>query len=49
MTFDLDNAMDRNKKSPGISVCYQNVEGLIPFVLWKPLCKTPYFRHYKNF
>ena len=23
--------MDRNKKSPGISVYYQNVQGLIPF------------------
>ena len=23
--------MDRNKRSPGISVYYQNVQGLIPF------------------
>ena len=31
MTLDLDIVMDRNKKSHGISVYYQNVQGLIPF------------------
>ena len=31
MTLDLDIVMDHNKKSPGISVYYQNVQGLIPF------------------